>query len=219
MAALHPARPARRLVHAHASSASSSAAGEIRNRAPQHFLDRMLRNAPARSAPSSACPSTIVPRINTLVVDAVIGARHRRDLHAPRHRARHANRGDRIASEPVLQNATRSMPLNSHISSATLPAMADCGPTSIPCVDLCLDRAFNERRKVPKADSCRSPWSRRHTRYYRGPRTAQPRECFTHDGIDHLLPVVAEPGDRARIGEMMAMLRGILLRAWRLRRP
>ena len=36
------------------------------------------------------------------------------------------------ASEPVLQNAARSLPVNSQNASATSPASGVCGPISMP---------------------------------------------------------------------------------------
>ena len=49
------------------------------------------------------------------------------------------------ASEPVLQNATRSIPVNSETIRDTSPARGVCGPISKPCTQLRLDGLPDER--------------------------------------------------------------------------
>ena len=109
------------------------------------------------------------------------------------------------ASEPVLQNATRCMPVKLAISCATSAASGCCGPTSMPARTCARHRGDDQVRLV--AEQVRAEAGQQ-VDVFVAVQVPEPRAlgAVDDDRIDQVLPQRIEAGNHARVGHQLAVL-------------
>ena len=146
-----------------------------------------------------------------LVEDAVIRTGEDRDLVAPRDRARHADRRHhRLGTRVAEGRAVHAGQLAHERGDFTRERRG--GADLDAAVELRLDRRDDEWRAMAEEDLAEAERDIDVFVPVDVPQFCAER-AIHHERIDDLLERAAEAGDRARVGEVRAMLRGVTLRA------